>query len=266
MIVSGIDIGSRTTGVAVLRDDRLISTAIISTGPESAQTAEEGLRQALKDQSLSLKDIDYLVATGYGRIMVPFADKIITEITCHARGAKWLFPSVRTVLDMGGQDCKVICVEDKGNPVDFAMNDKCAAGTGRFLEIMAELLKFPLEHFCRLPFQSRNEIRINSRCAVFAKSEVISLIKGGVQKEDVVAGLHEAVAERVYGLMRKVGIEKELVVTGGIAKNPAIVSRIERKVGFKLLIPKEPQIVGALGAALLAKENCLQKFCPALSM
>jgi predicted CoA-substrate-specific enzyme activase len=159
---------------------------------------------------------------------------------------------------MGGQDCKAIRVNEAGDPVNFTMNDKCAAGTGRFLEIMADLLKLPLERFCRLPFQSHHEIRISTRCAVFAKSEVISLIKGGAHKEDVVAGLHEAMAERIYGLLRKVGIERDFVITGGIAKNPGIVSKIEGKVGFKVLIPEEPQIVGALGAALLAREAYLQ--------
>ena len=259
MIVAGIDVGSRTTGATLLENERIVSYSIISTGPESTKTAYEGMKEALKNHGISFDTIDYIVATGYGRVMVPFANKIITEISCHAKGAHWYFPTVRTVLDMGGQDCKAIRVDNEGNPIKFAMNDKCAAGTGRFLEIMAEMLNLSLEDFSTLPLKSNNEVRISSTCAVFAKSEVISLIKRRMPKEDVVAGLHEAVAERVYGLLRRVGVEKDFVISGGIAKNMGIVSKIEKKVGLKILIPDEPQIVGALGAALLAKENFLSE-------
>jgi predicted CoA-substrate-specific enzyme activase len=257
MIVAGIDVGSRTTGAAILENERVVSYSIISTGPESTKTAYEGMKEALKNHDISFDTIDYIVATGYGRVMVPFANKIITEISCHAKGAHWYFPTVRTVLDMGGQDCKAIRVDNEGNPIKFAMNDKCAAGTGRFLEIMADMLNLSLEDFSTIPLKSKNEVRISSTCAVFAKSEAISLIKRGMPKEDVVAGLHEAIAERVYDLLRRVGVEKDFVISGGIAKNIGVVSKIEKKVGLKILIPDEPQIVGAIGAALLAKENFL---------
>jgi predicted CoA-substrate-specific enzyme activase len=259
MIFAGIDVGSRTTGAAILENERVVSYSIISTGPESTKTAYQGMKEALKNHAISFDTIDYIVATGYGRVMVPFANKIITEISCHAEGAHWYFPTVRTVLDMGGQDCKAIRVDNEGNPIKFAMNDKCAAGTGRFLEIMADMLNLSLEDFSTFPLKSKNEVRISSTCAVFAKSEVISLIKRGMPKEDVIAGLHEAIAERVYDLLRKVGVEKDFVISGGIAKNIGMVSKIEKKVGLKILIPDEPQIVGAIGAALLAKENHLRE-------
>jgi predicted CoA-substrate-specific enzyme activase len=259
MIVAGIDVGSRTTGVTLLENGRIVSYSIISTGPESTKTAYEGMKEALKNHDLSFDTIEYIVATGYGRVMVPFANKIITEISCHAKGAHWYFPTVRTVLDMGGQDCKAIRVDGEGNPIKFAMNDKCAAGTGRFLEIMADLVTLSLADFSVLPLQARNEVRISSTCAVFAKSEVISLIKRGIPKEDVIAGLFEAVAERVYGLLRQVGVEKDFIISGGIAKNIGVVNKIGKKVGFKALIPDEPQIVGALGAALFARENFLKE-------
>lgn len=259
MIVAGIDVGSRTTGAAILENERVVSYSIISTGPESTKTAYQGMKEALKNHDISFDTIDYIVATGYGRVMVPFANKIITEISCHAKGAHWHFPTVRTVLDMGGQDCKAIRVDNEGNPIKFAMNDKCAAGTGRFLEIMADMLNLSLEDFSTFPLKSKNEVRISSTCAVFAKSEAISLIKRGMPKEDVVAGLHEAIAERVYDLVRRVGVEKDFVISGGIAKNIGIVSKIEKKIGLKILIPDEPQIVGAIGAALLAKENFLRE-------
>ncbi len=259
MKVAGIDVGSRTAATVILEEGNILSYSIIPTGADSAKTATLVMEEALKGADISLGDIKYIVATGYGRIIVPFASEKITEIACHARGAHWYFPTVQTVLDMGGQDCKAIRVNDEGKHTDFAMNDKCAAGTGRFLEIMAQVLRLPLNEIGELSLQSKNEVRISSTCAVFAKAEVASLMRRGVDKKDILAGLHEAVSVRVFLLLRTVGIEKDFVITGGIAKNIGVVRKVEEKVGLKALIPEEPQIVGALGAALFARERCSGK-------
>lgn len=251
MIAAGVDIGSTTSKAVLLDDHRIISKCIIITGAESAKAAELVLHEILNLANLSLPDIGYIIATGYGRVIVPYAKETITELTCHARGANWLFPSVKTILDMGGQDCKAIRCDEKGQLLNFMMNDKCAAGTGRFLELMARVMGLSLGDLGEMALDAKTEVRINSTCAVFAKTEVTTLIREGRDRRDVLAGLHNAIADRVYNLLRGVGIEPDLAITGGIGKNPGIVDKIEKRIGFKALIPEEPQIVGALGAALL---------------
>jgi len=204
---------------------------------------------------LSLEDIGWVIATGYGRVIVPFANETVTEISCHARGANWLFPSVRTVLDMGGQDCKAIRCDDQGKLRNFIMNDKCAAGTGRFLEVMADVMELPLEDIGGLSLQAKEEIRINSTCTVFGKSEVVSLIRQGRDRRDILAGLHAAILNRVYTLLRKVRIEPDFAITGGIAKNIGVVQRLKERVRLTPMLSEEPQVVGALGAALFARDK-----------
>ena len=249
-----MDVGSSTSKAVILKENRILSHSIVSTGAESAGSAERAMAQALKSADcLSLKDIGWVIATGYGRIIVPFANETVTEISCHARGANWLFPSVRTVLDMGGQDCKAIRCDAQGKLLNFVMNDKCAAGTGRFLEVMSQVMEIPLEDIGPLSLQAKEEIRINSTCTVFGKSEVASLIRQGKDKRDILAGLHTVIVNRVYTLLRKVGIQPDLAITGGIAKNIGVVRRLEERVGLNALLPEEPQIVGALGAALFAQ-------------
>jgi len=256
VITAGIDIGSSTSKVVILEDNRTLSYSIIPTGAESAGSAQRAMDEALRGtEHLSLKDIGWVIATGYGRVIAPFANETVTEISCHARGANWLFPSVRTVLDMGGQDCKAIRCDDKGKLLNFAMNDKCAAGTGRFLEVMADVMELPLEDIGELSLQAVEEIRINSTCTVFGKSEVTSLIRQGKDKPDILAGLHVAILHRVYTLLRKVGVEPDLAITGGIAKNIGVVKRLAERVGLNIRLPEEPQIVGALGAALFARDK-----------
>ncbi len=256
MITAGIDIGSSTSKVVILEDNQVLSYSIIPTGAESAASAQRAMDEALRGTNhLSLEDMGWVIATGYGRVIVPFANETVTEISCHAKGANWLFPSVRTVLDMGGQDCKAIRCDDHGKLLNFIMNDKCAAGTGRFLEVMAEVMELPLEDIGKLSLQASEEIRINSTCTVFGKSEVASLIRQGRDKRDILAGLHAAILSRVYTLLRKVGIKAEFAITGGIAKNIGVVKRLEEKVGLSALLPEEPQIVGALGAALFARDK-----------
>jgi len=255
VIAAGIDIGSSTSKVVLLNGNKILSHNIIPTGAESANAARLVMEKALSSNNLSLGEIGYIVATGYGRVIVPFAHETVTELTCHARGANVLFPSARTILDMGGQDCKAIRCYNDGQLENFMMNDKCAAGTGRFLELMARVLGLSLDDLGELSLKARTEVKINSTCAVFAKSEVTTLIREGQDRRDVLAGLHGAISARVYSLLRGVGIEPDLVITGGIGKNIGVVRMVEKQVGLKALLPEEPQIVGALGAALFARDK-----------
>ncbi len=255
MIVAGVDVGASTSKVVLLDGESIMSYAIISTGAESANSARKVMDKALAEAGLSWLQVKGVVATGYGRVIVPFAAETVTELSCHAKGANWLFSSVRTILDMGGQDCKAIRCDERGRLANFAMNDKCAAGTGRFLELMAMVMNLPLEELGKLSLEAKEEVKINSTCAVYAKSEVASLIRLGRDKRDIIAGLHSAVSSRVYTLLRRVGIKADFAITGGIGKNIGVVRKVEELVGLKALVPEEPQIVGAIGAALFARER-----------
>ena len=255
MIVAGIDIGSRAAKAVVMNDSSILSSIMIDTGPESIKTSYMALGEVLKGTGLSLNDIQYTVATGYGRVLVPFANENISEISCHARGINWYFPSVRTILDMGGQDCKAISCDVDGQVTNFIMNDKCAGGTGRFLEMIAEVLDVPLEEIGGLSLESKATTPFNTICAVFAKSEALSYLKKGVTKSDILAGLHEAIATRSLNLLKRVSIQKDFSITGGIAKNKGMVAKLKDKVELEPLLCEDPQIIGALGAALFAKER-----------
>ena len=255
MIFGGIDIGSRAAKAVLLNDRTIISSVICDTGPESVKTSQMTMDRVLQGTGLSLNDIQYIVATGYGRVLVPFANENISEISCHARGITWYFPSVRTILDMGGQDCKAINCSADGRVTNFIMNDKCAGGTGRFLEMIAEVLNIPLEEIGGTALESSRAIPFNTICAVFAKSEAITHLRKGVSKSDILAGLNEAISTRCLSLLKRVSIEKEFTITGGIAKNKGMVAELKEKVGLEPLLCEDPQIVGALGAALFAEER-----------
>jgi benzoyl-CoA reductase subunit A len=260
VLTAGIDVGSSTAKAVLLNDNKIISYSIIPTGAESAESAQKVLDEALlRAKTVSFSDIEGITATGYGRVIVTFATETVTELSCHVRGANWIFPSVRTVLDMGGQDCKAIKCDAHGKLLNFTMNDKCAAGTGRFFEIIAKVMDLPLNDLGKLSLETDKEVRISSTCAVFGKSEVASLIRQGRNKNDILGGVHTAVSDRVITLLRRVGITPDLAITGGIAHNVGIVKRVEERVGFKALIPEEPQIVGALGAALFARDRATVK-------
>lgn len=254
MIVAGIDIGSITAETVILQDKQILTSSILPTGANSRAAAERSLAVALEQAALKKEDLSYIVTTGYGRASLPFAHKMITEITCHARGAFFVRPDTRTVIDIGGQDSKVIRLDVRGRNVDFQMNDKCAAGTGRFLEVMAHALEVKLEDLGRLSRTTDRTIKISSMCTVFAESEVISLIAESQPKEVIIRGLHEAIADRILGLVHRVGVEEVVTLTGGVAKNEGVVRALEERLGVKLFVPPEPQIIGALGAALLAKD------------
>ena len=256
MIAAGIDIGSRAAKAVVMSSGSILSSVICDTGPESVKTAHTTMARALKETGLSQDDIQYIVATGYGRVLVPFANENISEISCHARGINWYFPSVRTILDMGGQDCKAINCDSNGLVTNFIMNDKCAGGTGRFLEMIAEVLNTSLDEIGELSLSSRNATPFNTICAVFAQSEAIAHFRKGGAKSDILAGLHEAIATRSLNLLKRVSVERDFSITGGIAKNSGMVAKIREKIGMEPLLCEDPQIVGALGAALLAEERC----------
>jgi len=255
MIVAGIDIGSRATKAVLLNKASVLSSVICDTGPESVKTSEAAMQVLLRGTGVSLREVKYTVATGYGRILVPFANENVSEISCHARGVNHCFPSVRTILDMGGQDCKAIRCDEQGRVVNFIMNDKCAGGTGRFLEIIAEVLDVPLSGIGELALESNGNIPFNTICAVFAKSEAISYLRKGVAKGDILAGLHEAIATRSVNLLKRVSIEKDFSISGGIAKNKGMVQKLREKTGLEPLLAEDPQLMGALGAALFARER-----------
>ncbi len=255
MIFAGIDIGSRAAKAVIMNDSQIIGSTIQDTGPESIKTAYATIKAAMKEPGLTLDDIDYIVATGYGRVLVPFAADNVSEISCHARGINWYYPSVRTILDMGGQDCKAINCNEEGHVTNFVMNDKCAGGTGRFLEMIADVLEIPLEEIGELALKSSSEIPFNTICAVFAKSEAIVHLRHGVPKSDILAGLNEAISVRCHNLLKKVSIEKDFTITGGIAKNTGMVDKITKKIGLEPLLAEDPQLIGALGAAIYAREK-----------
>ena len=255
MIFAGVDIGSRAAKAVIMNDNSIISSAICDTGPESAKTSYAVIGNAIKETGLSLDDIHNIVATGYGRVLVPFAAENISEISCHARGINWYFPSVRTILDMGGQDCKAINCNGEGVVTNFVMNDKCAGGTGRFLEMIADVLNVSLEDIGDLSLRSNNAIPFNTICAVFAKSDAITYLRKGAAKSDILAGLHEAIATRSLNLLKRISIEKDFTTTGGISKNKGMVTKLAQKVGLEPLLCEDPQLVGALGAAIFARER-----------
>jgi len=255
MYTCGIDVGSVSTEVVILgrKDNKIASYVITSTGSNSKEAAKKALDNACKKDNISENSIKAIVATGYGRINIPFADKNITEISCHARGAISTFPDLKTVIDIGGQDSKVIKIEN-GNPIDFLMNDKCAAGTGRFLEVMARALEIDIEHFADIFIKTNNKVNITSTCTVFAESEIVSLIGQGVDKNMIIKGLIYSIADRITSMVERVGLEEPVCMTGGVAKNLGVVKALEEKLNTKISIPYEPQITGALGAAYLAQK------------
>ncbi len=246
-----------TKVVIIDADEEIRSRVIGPTGAEHRRLANKVMREALEQANLSFDEISCVIATGYGRINVPFADRQITELTCHARGVVSLFPAVRIAIDIGGQDAKGLKINE-GKLVDFVMNDRCAAGTGRFLEVIAAALGLKLEELGEVSLKSTNKAKISTTCTVFAQQEAISLISEGTPLEDIVAGLHDAIASRVVGMVRRLKIEPDVVFTGGVAKNVGVVSAMKENLGCEVFVPEEPLLTGAVGAALLGKELTLK--------
>ncbi len=256
IISAGVDVGSVSSQAVVLVDGELFGYSNYRTGSGSPESAQKVLDKALEGTGLTQDKIHYIVGTGYGRVNVPFAKRAITEIACHALGANFMYgPTVRTILDMGGQDCKAIHCDDKGKVTNFLMNDKCAAGTGRGMEVFADLLSIPIEDLGRLSFEVDEEPEpVSSTCVIFAKSEAMGLLRKGWPKEKVLAAYSSAMAHRVVRLLERIKVERDFAITGGIAKNEGVVKRIEAELKIKALEAQhDTQIAGALGAALFAK-------------
>lgn len=251
----GIDIGSITAKAVVLNieDKSILGSLLIPSGYNTKETAKKLVDQLLVKLELNMEDIGYTVSTGYSRKNVDFSSQQITEITCQAKGIFFLFPNARTIIDIGGQDSKAIKIDNKGNMVDFEMNDKCSAGTGRFLEVMANSLEVPLEIMSTL--SSKDFVPISSTCTVFAESEVVSRIAEGADRNSIIGGIHQSIASKILSLVGRVDIEPDIIITGGVAKNGAVVDAIAQKIGFDVIVPKQPQITGALGAALIATKK-----------
>lgn len=254
----GIDIGSvYAKALALDEDGNVRGTALRPTGLGGSKLAND-LRLEIAQKAGAGNKFAFTVATGYGRINVPFADKTLTEISCHAKGVNHIFPQARIVVDIGGQDSKVIVLGPRGQVEDFAMNDKCAAGTGRFLDVMARALEVEAPDLGKLHDLSTKRLEISSTCTVFAESEVISLLAQGELREDVVAGIHRSIINRVFGLLKgrlDRRVPGPVVLTGGVAKNQGIIKALQEKIGSEVLVPPEPQFTGALGAAVIARES-----------
>lgn len=253
MIVAGIDVGNQTGKAVVLREDgAILAKAIVDAAEEAAVVAEQALAAALAEAGVSRSELGYIVATGVGRNGVPFADRALTEVSADAKGAVHLFPSARTVIDLGAEDARGLRCDEAGKVLDFVMNDKCASGAGVFIEAMAKALEYSLEEMGEMSLRSENEVDINCTCAVFAESEVVSLIHRQVPRQDIARGIHDSIALRSASMLRRIGIHDDLVLIGGSALNKGIVAAIIRRTGKQVLVPQDPVTVGALGAALYA--------------
>lgn len=252
MKTAGIDIGSITTKAAVLEDGKILGTKVGLTGYNAESAGSEIYNGLLAELNLSANEISTVVSTGYGRNSVKFADKAVTEIICHGAGAFMLYPGVRSLVDIGGQDSKALVMDESGKVRDFVMNDKCAAGTGRFLEVMAKALRVKLDELGPISLKADNPSKISSICTVFAESEVISLISKGECRENIIAGIHESVASRVSALAKRIGVKDPVIMTGGVAKNQGVVRAMEQKLDTKIKVLDTAQVNGAIGAAIMA--------------
>ena len=255
---AGIDLGSTMTKIAILdAEDGVLASVVNHTGAEHRRLANKVMEEALAEAGLSINDITFVMATGYGRINVPFADKQITELSCHARGVASFFPNVRLAIDIGGQDAKALKIRD-GKLLDFVMSDKCAAGTGRFLEVIAAALGVDVADLGGISLRATQKVTVSSVCTIFAQQEVTNHLSDGVPLEDVVAGLHDAIASRVARMARRLKVEPDVVFTGGVAKNVGVVRALAENLGLEVLVPEEPLLSGAIGAALLGKDATLK--------
>lgn len=253
--VAGVDIGSVFSKAAIVGGGRRVSYHIMPSGGNYKLAADETMKTVLSQARLSSRDIAYTVATGYGASNVFGASEIVTEISCQARGVYYLFPSARTVIDIGGQFTRVFKMDSRGKPTAFVFSEKCAAGSGRFLQVIARVLRLDIAEIGPLSLKSKKKVEFNTGCAVFAESEAISRIAEGAAKEDILAGVHRAMATKTLNLVERVGLEADCVLIGGGARDIGLVKEIQEILGLNLLVPEEPQIVAALGAALIAGEK-----------
>ena len=251
----GVDIGSSSSKALILENGvRPVSSAAVQVGTGTSGPSRV-LKEVFRDTGLSWEDMAYTVATGYGRFSVDNEDKQVSEITCHTKGIASLFPAARTIIDIGGQDAKAIRLDEHGRILQFYMNDKCAAGTGRFLDVMSRVLEVPLEKMGEVHFQAGEWAAVSSTCTVFAESEVISQLAKGVDRKSIVAGVHKSVATKTCSLVRRCGeLQQQIVMCGGVAQNAGVVDAMEQELGAPITVAPNPQLTGALGAALLAWE------------
>ena len=256
MIVAGCDVGSLTAEAVIMDNGTILGSEIIRVRPRAEQSAGDVMDKLLARLELTYEDIEYCVSTGYGRETIPFAADNVSEISCHGMGAHWLVPSVRTVIDVGGQDCKAIRIDEQGLLEDFVMNDKCAAGTGRSLELMAEALGVDITELGPLSLEAESPAVITSQCSIFAETEILHYLCEEKSIADIAAGISEAMARRVKMLVGKVGVKEDIGITGGVSKNAGVVKNLEHMLGKTFLqFPEDPQIIGALGAAIFAAEK-----------
>lgn len=260
---AGVDVGSTQTKAIIINEAReIVSRALIDTGANVTLAAEKAYAEALHNGGLREEEVEYVIGTGYGRYRVTFGNSQVSEISCHARGAVQMFPATRTVLDMGGQDTKAIRLRSTGEVWDFCMNDKCAAGTGRFLQAAASALEIPLSELGPTALQAEKPVRISTTCTVFAESEVLSWMSKGKKIEDILWGVHLSIAARSIALLRRVGIEEQVTFTGGVSKNAAMIKALEQGLGLPLNVSEESHFMGALGAALFALDHILVSRVP----
>jgi (R)-2-hydroxyacyl-CoA dehydratese activating ATPase len=255
MVTAGIDIGSISAKAALMRDGRVLAATVMLTGYNAREAGREIYNRVLAQAELAAGDVSRIVSTGYGRNSIDFSSRAVTEITCHAAGAFFLDPQIRSIIDIGGQDSKAIVLDDSGKVRDFTMNDKCAAGTGRFLEVMARALEVDLDAFGQLSMTADKAAPISSLCTVFAESEVISLIAKGEKRANIVAGIHASIGARVISMARRIGVRPPVMMTGGVAKNIGVVKALEEKLGTDIRVSEQAQLTGAIGAALIAAQG-----------
>ena len=255
----GIDLGSRMSKIVILDSKSIIYSNVMDTGVNPKNTAKQLFETALSKLKIFESEITNIFSTGYGRNIVPFADKRITEISCHAKGVNFLFPDARTVIDIGGQDSKAILLDSNGKVYDFMMNDRCAAGTGRFLEVVANILELTVNEMSRISACGNNELEINSTCVVFAESEIVGLISQGKKPAEIIYAVHRSVAKRILNLISQLHWNEPVVFTGGVAKNNGMKKAISSALKTEIIIPENPLITGALGAAIFAAEDCKKK-------
>jgi len=263
---AGVDVGSTQTKAVLINENReIVGRALIDTGANVVMAAQNAFNEMLRQSGVREEEVEYIVGTGYGRYRVTFGNSQVTEISCHGRGAVHMFPNTRTVIDMGGQDTKAIRVSPTGEIFDFCMNDKCAAGTGRFLGAAAAALEIPLDRLGPIALESKKPVRISTTCTVFAESEVLSWLGKGKKIEDILWGVHQSIALRSVALLRRVGVEEEVTFTGGVTRNLGMIRALEENVGTRLNVSEESHFMGALGAALFALDHVIAGRAPRVS-
>lgn len=254
MLAAGIDVGAVSAKAVILSNGEIVAHSIVVTGEESSAAARLALDEALRLAGARLEDLGQIIATGIGKASVDLANKTKSEVVCLGKGAAWLTPEVRTVIDMGAESSKVLRLNDNGGVEDFASNDKCASGTGVFLQAAAKILEVKLDDMGKLSLAARSKASVSGMCAVFAESEIVSHVHSEVPKSDIIAGVHKAIADRVSSVVNRVGPREVVLMCGGVARNVGMVRALEERIGFSLAVPETPEIVAALGAALIAKE------------